>query len=165
MLVDSDFESNLIADISVNNEIYESIGVEIKINNETYAILSVYRPPSSSIPEFNTNFFQLINSVPNPCIILGDFFIDTIATIRSAAGIGFTDRTSCLGYDSLIKIPTRKTSSTATCIGHIYVKSTTSIRSGVLGMHVSKNGATFFSLIDQTPVNHLKNIKFRDQSD
>ena len=115
VLVDSDLESNLIADLLVNNEIYESIGVEIKIN----------RPLSSSISDFNTNFFQLINSVSHPCKILGDFNIDTISTVRSAVGIDFTDRFSCLdNYDSLINILTRKNSSTATCIDHIYVKST-----------------------------------------
>ena len=47
MLVDSDLESNLIADLLVNFKIYESIGVEIKINWETQEIIGVYRPPSS----------------------------------------------------------------------------------------------------------------------
>ena len=106
----------------------------------------------------------MINSVSHPCIILGDFNINTLSTVRSAAGIDFTDRFSCLGYDSLIDIPTRKTSSTETCIDHIYVKSTTSIKSGVLGMNVSDHDAIFCSLINQRPVSHLKNIKFRDHS-
>ena len=65
MLVDSDFESNLIADLLVNNAIYESTGVEIKINDETNEVIGVYLPPSSPIPHFNTNFFQLINSMYN----------------------------------------------------------------------------------------------------
>ena len=102
-------------------------------------------PPSSSISDFNTNFFHLVNSVSNPCIILGDLNINTISPVKSADGIDFTDRFSCLGCDSLIKIPTRKISSTATCIDHIYVKFTTSIKSGVLGMNVSNHGAIFCS--------------------
>ena len=76
----------------------------------------------------------------------------------------FTDRISCLGYDSLINIPTRKTSTTTTCINHIYVKSTTSTKSGVLGMNVSDHDAIFSSLIDQRPFRHLKNNKFKDYS-
>ena len=58
MLVDSDLQSNQIADLCVNNEIYENIGVEIQINNETYEVIGVYRPPSSSLPEYNTIFFK-----------------------------------------------------------------------------------------------------------
>ena len=57
VLVDSDLESNLIADLLVDNEIYESIGVKIKINYETYEVIAVYRPQSSSKSDFKTNFF------------------------------------------------------------------------------------------------------------
>ena len=38
------------------------------------------------------------------------------------------------------------------------------IKSGVLGMNVSEHDAIFCSLINQRPVSHLKNIKFRDHS-
>ena len=64
------------------------------------------------MPDFNANFIQMNNSIFNPYIILGDFNIDTISTVRSVAGIDLTGRFSCLGYDSLINNPTRKTSST-----------------------------------------------------
>ena len=105
--------------------------VEVKINSATYAVIGVYRPPSSSLPHFNINFFQLINSISNPCIILGDFDIGIILNARSANGIDFMDGFSCLDYDSLINFPTRTTSSTATCIDHICIKLTTCIKSGV----------------------------------
>ena len=101
--------------------------MEVKINSATYEVLGVYRPPSSLLLVFNINVFQLINSISNPCIILGDFNIDTISTVRRAAENDFTDRFPGLGYDSLINILTRETSSTATCTDHNYVKSTTSI--------------------------------------
>ena len=65
------------------------------------------------------------------CIVLGDFNIDIISNVRSAARIDFTDRFFCLGFDSLINILMRKTSSTATCIGYMYIKFTTNIKSGV----------------------------------
>ena len=164
VLGDSDLESNLNADLLVNNETFESVAVEVKINSAIYAVIGVYRPPSSSLLDFNINFFQLINSISNPCIILGDFNIDTISNVRSANETDFLDRFSCLGYDSLINIPTRKTSSTATCIDHIYTKLTACIKSGVLGLNVSDHEAIFCSLKDNRPVSHLKTINFRDHS-
>ena len=57
MLVDSNLESNLIADLMINNEIYENIGFKIKISDETYEVNDVIRPPSSSLSDLNTNFF------------------------------------------------------------------------------------------------------------
>ena len=36
MLVNSDLETNLIADLLVNKKKYESLGVEIKRNDETH---------------------------------------------------------------------------------------------------------------------------------
>ena len=86
MLVVCDLESNLAADLLVNNEIYESIGVEIKKIMKLTRLLAFYRPPSSSVSDFNTKFFHLINSVSHPCTIPGDFNIDTISTVRSACG-------------------------------------------------------------------------------
>ena len=62
------------------------------------------------------------------------------------------------GYDSLINIPKRKKISTATCIDHIYEKSTAGNLSVVLGMIVSEYDAIFCSLIDQRTVSHLKVI-------
>ena len=106
----------------------------------------------------------MINSISNPCTILRDFNIDTLSTLRSASGIDFIDRFSYLGYDSLINVPTRKTSSTATCIDHIYVKFTANITSGILGMNVSDHDALFSSLVNQRPVSLLQKIKLRDHS-
>ena len=163
-VADSDLESNLNGDFLVNNEIFESVAVKVKINSATYAVIGVYRPPSSSLPDFNINFFQLIILISNPCIVLGDFDIDTISNVRSENRIDFMDTFSCLGYDSLINIPTRKTTSTATCIDHIYIKLTTCIKSGVLGMNVSDHAAISCSLKDDRPVGHLKSIKIRDYS-
>ena len=102
----------------------------------------------------------MINSVSKPCIILVDFSIDTLATVKSTAGIDSTDRFSCVGYDSLIIISSRKTLSTATFIDYHYVKSITSINTGVLGMIVSDLDAIFYSLTDQRHVSHLRNIGF-----
>ena len=164
VLVDSDLESNLNNDLLVNNEIFENVAVEVKINSASYAIICVYRPPSSSLLDFNMNFLQVINSISNPCIILDEFNIDTISNVRSANATVFMDRFSCLGYDLLINIPTRKTSSTATCNDHIYIDLTTCINSGVLGMNLSNHEAIFCSLKDDRLVSHLKSIKFRDHS-
>ena len=81
--------------------------------------------------------------------------------LEALLGLGFTDIFSCHGYDSLVNIPTRKTSSAGTCIDHIYAKLTISIKSGVLCMIVSDHDAIFCRLINQRPLCHLKNFKFR----
>ena len=116
--------------------------MEEKTDSETYSAIGVYRSHSSSIPDFNISFFQMINSTSNPCIILGDLNVDTLSNVRSVNGIDFTDRFSCLDYDSPINIPTRKTSPTATCIDHIYIRITACIKSDVLSMNVCDHAAS-----------------------
>ena len=49
-------QNNLNADQFINNEVFESVGVEVKINSETYAAIWAYCPPSSSLPDFNKIF-------------------------------------------------------------------------------------------------------------
>ena len=92
VLVYSDLENNLNADLLINNKIFERVVEEVKINCVTYAVIGVYRPPSSSLPDFNINFFQLINSVSNSCIILYVFNIDIISNVRNVYGIDFLDK-------------------------------------------------------------------------
>ena len=83
----------------------------------------------------------MINSMFNACIILGDFSVNTLSNVRSANGIDFTEIFSCLDYDSLDNIPTRRTSSTAICIDHIYMKFTACNKSGILDKNISDHVA------------------------
>ena len=103
-------------------------------------------------------------SISNQCIFLCDFNVDTISYVRSVAGIAFTEIFSCLGNDSFIIIPTRKTSSLAICVDLIYIKLTSCIKSIALGMDVPHHETIFSCLKNDRPISHLKSIKFRDHS-
>ena len=52
VLVESDLERNLNAELLVENENFESVGVQIKLKGETLAVISVYRPPFNLVPDF-----------------------------------------------------------------------------------------------------------------
>ena len=62
VLVDSDLESNLIADLLVNNEVDENNGVEIKINDESHVVICVYRPPASM--QLKSEEFMALKDAP-----------------------------------------------------------------------------------------------------
>ena len=61
--------------LNVNNEIFESIGIEFSINGENYAFLGVNRSPVNWVPFFNETFFNILenNVCTSKTIDTGDF--------------------------------------------------------------------------------------------
>ena len=91
-------------------------------NKQNLYILGTYRPPSSSIVNFNEKFFTLLNQVigSKKCLIAGDFNVNTMSHNLSTAEANFLDNIITDGYTPLINIPTRVTNQTSTCIDHFY---------------------------------------------
>ena len=63
---------------------FELCSVYVTVSSNEYNIVSVYRPPESSITDFNNTFCNFINDahiVNKLCVILGDLNIDLLPQI------------------------------------------------------------------------------------
>ena len=81
------------------------------------------RPSSNSVPELSKAFSNSLTQFLILVLILVTLLEVLFKMLgRFVAGIDLTHRFSCPGYDSLINITTRKTSSTATLIDYFLVE-------------------------------------------
>ena len=157
-----------ISDLTCSDSVFESIGICITMSKNIY-IVGTYRPPSCSLAEFNYNYFHMIKNSEShneTCILIGDFNVDTIEESLDSELSSFVDNLQSEFFIPLINIPTRITSSTASCIDHIYTNCTLPIVSGVFDALVSDHCAIFCIIpIPNSNLNELKMIKFREHSD
>ena len=95
--VKSYLTADAIPELTVVNDQFESIGVRIKLSQDIF-IIGTYRPPSSSIDEFNSEYFEMVNKVncKDLCVLIGDFNIDTLEKTHNSHVSNFLD---CLKSD------------------------------------------------------------------
>ena len=148
ILVSNSIASNAVPNLTLSNDIFENVGITLKINNILIYIIGTYRIPSSSINDFNSAYFQLINSIPNSslAVIGGDFNIDSLNDTSASASNDFFNSLSSISFSQQINIPTRISSTSSTCIDHIFINSYTECLSGVIDYNVSDHFPIFCSI-------------------
>ena len=169
ILVNNDLCSENLTTLTCNNDCHESVGISLDTENDKFVIIGTYRPPSSLLNRFNTEYFEYLSRADSRrnLIILGDFNVDTLNVNRSLDVLTFIDNFKCEHLQSLINLPTRKTHHSETCLDHIYVNTINTCPSGVIELAVSDHHAVFCSIPYSSRNNNtnLKAIKFRDHSD
>ena len=60
ILIQSNITVAIIPYLTAVNEVFESLAVELVINNNKFKIVGLYRPPSTSLVDFNALFFQYV---------------------------------------------------------------------------------------------------------
>ena len=63
VLVRSNLSSVVIPELTCNNDCYESVGVSVVSRGRTIEVMGVYRPPCSSLSDFNARYFDVIGDV------------------------------------------------------------------------------------------------------
>ena len=112
-------------DLEVNNDVMESIFIEVPVcealSSRKVLIGVVYRPPGTSLKDFNDTLESILSTVDRRfCYLLGDWNMNLLAYDSH------NDTTSCIdtlysyGYSPLINRPTRVTNSSATIIDNIF---------------------------------------------
>lgn len=129
-----------INDKSLVNDIYESCVVEVYPDqnnlNQNIIIFGIYRPPSSSIPNFLENL-EIVASeffYKNVCYV-GDFNIDLIDVNLNVEYLNVMMSNNLYPF---INVPTRVTDNTSKCLDHIWYN----------GHNVSHSGAFITSISD-----------------
>jgi len=167
VLIKNCLSSSLQEKLTINNDTFESVGVEINSLNEKFSILGVYRPPSSSISNFNDVFFPLLNQhiARRKCVIIGDFNVNTLSDNPTLSELKFIDNFIADSYFPLINLPTRETDRTSSCIDHIYTNSHGDFTSGVTDFGITDHYSIFCLITISDRINDKKQIQFRDNSD
>jgi len=134
ILVDDGLCVSQISQLTCVNDVFESVAVSLSLGGSKYTIVGTYRPPSCSLESFNAVYFNLLrdSNYTDNLFIFGDFNVDMLSASPSGAEMCFRDEINTYPLLSLINIPTRVCSSSATCIDHIYTNSMLNCKSGVL---------------------------------
>lgn len=170
ILVRNNIHSQLLPQFTLNNNVLEVCSVELCINSSTYNVVGVYRPPGSSVADFNNTFFHLLaeNRLSNNCTtILGDFNIDMSDPDPPENVENFIAEFNLLHFLPTITVPTRVSNNSATLIDHIWTNTLASYLTGVFPIHITDHYPTFICL------NHLLKrhsdkiitIKFRSHNE
>ena len=121
LYVDNNFDSTRINKFTVENGYFECIGISIKsANNKVTNIVSLYRPPDTSIDDFTASIEALLMNNNQQTYVCGDFNIDLINYKQHEQTDTFVNKMFSLGYKPLINKPTRITAYSSTLIDNIF---------------------------------------------
>lgn len=137
-----------IGDLCVVNQTYESCSVSFKINNVNYIIVGIYRPPASSLLNFNQSFFNMINTrsiLNSNTTILGDFNIDMLHDTNTIQEEIFKTEFNTFHFMPIITVPTRESDHVSSLIDHIWVNTLSPSRSGAVSIPITDHFPVFVS--------------------
>jgi len=144
-------------DLTINHKFIDILCFEIDVTqNKKILVISVYRHHSITIKDFQEifcSFLYDLEKLTYPILILGDFNINLLDK-KSNQIRDYYNETKSLGFNQLIKSPTRETQFSSTLIDHIYYKNvkTEQIYSGVLQTDISDHNSTFFLMEGSKPM-------------
>lgn len=99
----------------------DSLLIEIAFTGRPMYFLCIYRLHSSTISDFCNDLDNVLSGYARSnLIVLGDINLNILENSND------TDRYSCLmsglGFNSVVNVPTRVTSVSATCIDHVFIR-------------------------------------------
>ena len=121
--VDKCYDSDEYPNLTRLKPHIECIFAKITIGSTRIIVGVVYRPPSSNIDDFISEFTELTDLLKRsnkPCYIMGDCNVDLMKYDSHKKTSEFLDLIFANSFIPLINRPTRITSETATLIDHIY---------------------------------------------
>ena len=145
-----------LAYLSGRNRYFESLGGKFECDIGDVYLVLVYRYNQICKDEFHKRFFNklLKNVVDKPCIVLGDFNIDTLKCHDFHQAQTFVDNFITYGFTPLISKATNFFRSASTSIDHIWCNTIChNTYSGVLNESTSSHKPIFAKI--PTKVNEL----------
>ena len=138
-------------DLNVITSTQECFAIEITVSRgKNIVILVIYRPPSSSVVDFNTYFddiLQCLTKENKHLYIMGDFNLDLLKSSSNTRINTFLNNVYANGLTPMINKPTRLTKTTASLIDNIFINSYTSnVNAGIIYSDVSDHLPVFVVL-------------------
>jgi hypothetical protein len=134
-----------ISHLSLCKESIESLFVTITNLSEPVIVGVIYRPPNSSLSEFNVDYEQILSKLEGKkSYILGDYNVNLL-NLASNADQQFGEVIFSRGFAPVISIPTHQMpQSSRTCIDNIHTNDLDqSIVSGVVSDKISHRHPIF----------------------
>ena len=144
--VRNDIEFKCRNDLTFSNPAIESLCIDL--NDKLVSV--IYRPPNTSIVEFNEYLGKILESIKvdkKGCYLTGDFNINLLNIESHEASSQFLDLMYSSGFFPLITKPTRITEHSATAIDNIFYNNISNIS--------SYNGILVTDLSDHLPIFHV----------
>ena len=136
IFVRNEYKTNIIKNLSVNNERIETLFLELKLGNNLIYLGNVYKPPHISDIIFNEVFPSLLCDLRrknSPIFLSGDFNVDLLDP-NSAYFRSIMDTYLLI---PTIHRPTRITDTSMTLIDNIFVSGSLSCSSGIFCSEIS----------------------------
>lgn len=109
--------------VTKNLSTADIVQLNLSLRSDVFCIICVYRFNFCSINDFIAEFSSYLNGTQTKnAFILGDFNIDILKFSVNDQVKNYLTMMSNFGLKSLINTPTRVTSSTSSCIDHIFVR-------------------------------------------
>lgn len=141
--------------------VFECAAIECRLGNTAILVVTVYRPPSGDINLFKNIMEQLVAKVfyeNKPIFITGDFNIELLK--ENKTGAEFATIMNSFNLFPTIKVNTRVTSTSASCIDNIFTNShyiDTSIIENFISDHTAQK-IVFQMQPEETPKFFYKRI-------
>ena len=171
--VDKKYFPLKVQEFCLCNEFFESCCVMLNLSsNFNIFLISIYRPPNSSVSEFISVLNGILNSnlLKNAKIVIsGDFNLNILNENSLTNQLAY--ELQSLGFISLISKPTRfdpNPGISPTLLDHIYVNFFQPFSSGILLTDITDHCPTFLFILSNLPnsnCNLSRKIEFRDLSE
>ena len=140
-------------DLEINNEFIESVFIEVPVCNllssKKVLIGVVYRPPGTSIKDFNDILNTILDKIgKNICYLMGDWNMNLLSYDTHKYTTNCIDTLYSYGYSPLINRPTRITATTATIIDNIFTNNHATLIDSCHGILVT-------DISDHFPIFHI----------
>ena len=171
--VDQKYIPSLIPHLSICNEYIESCCVKLNLNSHfNFVLLSIYRPPNSSVSEFIRFLVEFLNTdtlLNSKIIISGDFNLSILCGNNLTSQLEY--ELQSLGFISLITKPTRfdpNPNISPSLLDHIWINFFQSFSSGIFLVDITDHCPTFLLILPDSPKppnEQCRKIVFRDHSE
>ena len=140
--------SSKIDDLSLCEENIESLFVTITNTEEPTVVGVIYRPPNSSLEEFNTKYEQILSKLSDKkSYILGDYNVNLLDISPGTSEDNFQEIVFANGFTPTVSIPTHEMPGCKkTCIDNIHTNDIDcSTLAGVITDKISHHHMVFLS--------------------
>ena len=166
LAIKEDVKYILRPDISIFNNVCETLFIEIFKPGKNVIIGVCYRPPGQSVKAYLNHLkdmLSVVNSEHKECILLGDFNIDLMKLNTSSYSNEFLETFYAYSFLPMISKPTRITDKSMTLIDNIYSNYDDNVCtfSGIMVTDISDHLPIFYVLENDVSDNH--NVKYQMQ--
>ena len=167
VFVKYNFNCSQVMELSYADNSIEICTVKITNEQNSICICGIYRPHSDTITNFGNCLEGILNQIPGPCILTGDFNINLMSDSNDVSL--FIDTMRSNYFYQVIQGVTHpgQNNNISTCIDHFWTNDLGGYNCGIIETDVSHHYTTFyqFPFISRKASSNKIKIQFREYND